>query len=171
MAILYADGSSSADGRIIQTARYHIPNNNIRTTTQHGAWRINESDVSGGPSETCEISFTPKAATSKLLITAMGTWYFITGAVGNHGDARVRIYDKTSSTEVAHTRYVGYSHTGGHNRDGSTWSLNCLIEADHNSNGTNARTYAVYYYFGGAQTFYYGMQGDSILVHEISASS
>tara|TARA_A100000172_G_scaffold32903_2_gene19734 strand:+ start:46 stop:561 length:516 start_codon:yes stop_codon:yes gene_type:complete len=171
MAILYADGSSSADGRLVQTVRYHIPNANIRTTTTTQSWRINESDVSGAPSETCEVSITPKAATNKLLITAMGTWYYITGTNGNHGQADVRIYDTTTSNEVAFTEYTGYAYTGGHNRDGATWALNCLIEADHNSSGTNARTYAVYYYFSGAQTFYYGIKGDSITVQEISASS
>ena len=168
MAILYADGSSSADGRIIQVVRGHISGNNTRTQTNApNSWKKNVSSTD----EVAQVYFTPKAATSKLLLVATGNYYFITGTEGHAGEAEVRIYDNTSSNQIVIMQKVGYSHTGGHNRDGDNWTLTALIEADHNSNGTNQRQYWTEYWFDGNQTFYYGQQGDSITVYEISASS
>ena len=169
MAIKYADGSSSADGRIIQVVRGFISGDNQSTQSNApNAWKLNQSNGGG---EIAQVNITPKSATSKLLIVATGIWYAITGTEGHAMEARVRIFDDTTDNTVAEAKKTGYSHTGGHNRDGDTWTLTALIEADHNSNGTNQRTYNTWYWFDGNQTFYYGKQGDSITIYEISASS
>ena len=86
-------------------------------------------------------------------------------------NAEVRIYDNTSNTALGSAKKTGYSYTGGHNRDSSDWTLTALVEADHNSNGTNARVYNTWYWFDGNQNFNYGKQGDSITVYQIAASS
>ena len=65
MAIKYSDGSSSADGRIIQIANAQIAGNNIRTQTNApNAWK----KVVSNTDEICQISFTPKSATSKSFL-------------------------------------------------------------------------------------------------------
>ena len=169
MPIKYADGSSSADGRLIQVARGFISGDNQSTQTNApNAWKLNQSN---GGAEICQVTFTPKSATSKLLIIATGVWYASTGTEGHAMEAEVRIYDNTSNTALGSAKKTGYSYTGGHNRDSSDWTLTALIEADHNSNGTNARVYNTWYWFDGNQNFNYGKQGDSITVYEIAASS
>ena len=72
MAIKYADGSSSADGRIIQVVRGYISGNNQSTQTNApNAWKLNQSNGGG---EKAEVNITPKSATSKLLIVATGNY-------------------------------------------------------------------------------------------------
>ena len=71
MAILYADGSSSADGRIIQVVRGHISGSNTRSQTNApNAWKKNVSSTD----QVAQVYFTPKAATSKLLLVATGNY-------------------------------------------------------------------------------------------------
>ena len=168
MAIYYADGSNSNDGRLIKVARGFISGNNQSTQVNATSWLVNQSN---GGAEICQVNFTPKSATSKLLIIATGVWYAITGTEGHAMEAEVRIYDDTTDNTLAESKKTGYSYTGGHNRDSGDWTLTALIEADHNGNGTNQRTYNTWYKFDGNQTFYYGKQGDSITIYEIAASS
>ena len=173
MAIKYADGSSSADGRIIQIANAQIAGNNIRTQSNApNAWKkvVSNSD------EVCQISFTPKAATNKLLIVASGIWHGVTGYKGHGMEAKVRLYDNTSGNAVGpEVIDTGSSYTGGTSYGdywgAAEWTVTAFVEADHNSNGTNTRVYWPELWFDGNQTFYYGYAGDRITVTEISASS
>ena len=173
MAIKYADGSSSADGRIIQVAYGHISNNNIRTqSSAPNAWK----KVVSNTDQVCQVYFTPKAATSKLLIVATGMWHGVTGYKGHGMEAKVRLYDNTSGNAVGpEVIDTGSSYTGGTSYGdywgAAEWTVTAFVEADHNSNGTNARVYWPELWFDGNQTFYYGYAGDRITVTEISASS
>ena len=159
-----ADGAATdvkqGAGSVVQMQNVAISDDNVRTTTTTGSWLDNYSTTN----QYQRIDFTPKFSNSKLLLLATGTTRYITGAEGNAGYAQVRIIDATNSnTQVAYTKYGMYAYTGGYIRSSGHWTCMSYI----NASSTSLRRYTCQYYFDGAQTYYYGTEGDSITVMEI----
>ena len=163
---LVTGATLASPGNVIQVQNLTISTNNVRVTdtssSNHQTWFTNYNDA--GTPVYQRIQFTPKFATSKLLLLAIGSLRYDTGATGQAGSAQVRIIDVTNSnTEVAYTKYSMYAYTGGTNRDSGAWT--CMGHI--NASSTSLRRYTCQYYLDGAQTYYVGNEGDSITVMEI----
>ena len=160
-----ADGAATdvkqGAGSVVQIQNVTISGDNVRTTTTTGSWLDNYSTTN----QYQQIEFTPKFASSKLLIHASGTIRYQTGTNGHAGYVQMRIIDATNSnTQVGYIRYALYAYTGGHNRDSGAWSCQTYIDAST----TSMRRYNCQYYFDGDQTYTLGNWGDSITVTEIA---
>ena len=140
-------------GHVVQVARTYSANSSYIQTTS-------TSLVASG----VQCSLTPKFSNSKLLLLASGGLRYNADTTGNAGYAQVRIIDATNSnTQVAYTKYGMYAYTGGYIRSSGHWTCMSYI----NASSTSLRRYTCQYYFDGAQTYYYGTEGDSITVMEI----
>ena len=150
-------------GLMVQTQNVTLGTQNSRDVTTTGSWLDNYNSAS--PAVYQQIEFTPKFASSKLLIHASGTIRYQTGTNGHAGYVQMRIIDATNSnTQVGYIRYALYAYTGGHNRDSGAWSCQTYIDAST----TSMRRYNCQYYFDGDQTYTIGNWGDSITVTEIA---
>ena len=159
-----ADGAATdvkqGAGSVVQIQNVTISGDNVRTTTTTGSWLDNYSTTN----QYQQIEFTPKYSNSKLLLLASGGLRYNADTQGNAGYAQVRIIDASNSnTQVAYTKYGMYAYTGGYIRSSGHWTCMSYI----NASSTNMRRYNCQYYFDGAQTYYYGTEGDSITVMEI----
>ena len=165
-ATIASDAITSAlmpAGSVVQTQNVTLGTQNSRDVTTTGSWLDNYNTAS--PAAYQQIEFTPKFASSKLLIHASGTIRYQTGANGHAGYVQMRIIDATNSnTQVGYIRYALYAYTGGHNRDSGAWSCQTYIDAST----TSMRRYNCQYYFDGDQTYTLGNWGDSITVMEIA---
>jgi len=151
-------------GSVVQTQNVTLGTQNSRDVTTTGSWLDNYNTAS--PAAYQQIEFTPKFASSKLLIHATGTIRYQTGTNGHAGYVQMRIIDATNSnTQVGYIRYALYGYTGGHNRDSGAWSCQTYIDAS----STSLRRYNCQYYLDGDQTYTLGNWGDSITVTEIKA--
>ena len=151
-------------GSVVQTQNVTLGTQNSRDVTTTGSWLDNYNTAS--PAAYQQIEFTPKFASSKLLIHASGTMRYQVGTSGHAGYVQMRIIDATNSnTQVGYIRYALYSYNGGHNRDSGAWTCQTYI----NASSTNMRRYNCQYYFDGDQTYTLGNWGDSITVMEIAA--
>ena len=149
-------------GLMVQTQNVTLGTQNSRDVTTTGSWLDNYNSAS--PAAYQQIEFTPKFSNSKLLLLASGGLRYNADTQGNAGYAQVRIIDATNSnTQVAYTKYGMYAYTGGYIRSSGHWTCMSYI----NASSTNMRRYNCQYYFDGAQTYYYGTEGDSITVMEI----
>ncbi len=166
-ATIASDAITSAlmpAGSVVQTQNVTLGTQNSRDVTTTGSWLDNYNTAS--PAAYQQIEFTPKFASSKLLIHASGTIRYQTGANGHAGYVQMRIIDATNSnTQVGYIRYALYAYTGGHNRDSGAWTCQTYI----NASTTSMRRYNCQYYFDGDQTYTLGNWGDSITVMEIAA--
>tara|TARA_B100000287_G_C20174425_1_gene599609 strand:+ start:42 stop:566 length:525 start_codon:yes stop_codon:yes gene_type:complete len=165
---LVTGATLASPGNVIQVQNMAIDTNNVRVTdassSNHQTWFTNYN--AAGTPVYQRIQFTPKFATSKLLLLAIGSLRYDTGATGQAGSLQVRIIDVTNSnTEVAYTKYSMYAYTGGTNRDSGAWTCMSYI----NASSTTMRQYDVQYYFDGEQNYRHGAQGDAITVIEIAA--
>ena len=165
---LVTGATLASPGNVIQVQNEAISTNDVRTTdtssSNHQTWFTNYN--AAGTPVYQRIQFTPKFSTSKLLLLAVGSLRYATGATGQAGYAQVRIIDVTNSnTQVAYTKYGMYAYTGGTNRDSGEWTCLSYI----NASSTTMRQYDVQYYFDGEQNYRHGSQGDAITVIEIAA--
>ena len=165
---LVTGATLASPGNVIQVQNLTISTNNVRVTdtssSNHQTWFTNYN--AAGTPVYQRIQFTPKFSTSKLLILAVGSLRYSTGATGQAGNAQVRVIDVTNSnTQVAYTKYGMYAYTGGTNRDSGAWT--CMGHI--NASSTTMRQYDVQYYFDGEQQYRHGAQGDAITVIEIAA--